>query len=223
MKFEDLRLIHGYPVQLQSMVMVEQSQRFSCRFVGCLPGHSILVTQPRVENGKRLRSGQKLIVRMMVANGIYSFATSIESVVNIPFPILHLAYPDHANFKQIRSATRVDVRLPIRVRNLTSLEEREGEGIIADISTTGARIEIRSDVVGVGDQIAINATVTIGSLKRELAIQSIVRSRIERSTREYLENLPAVYGVEFKEADDDNQLILYGYVYSEIAKSLQPE
>ncbi len=222
MKFEDLKVAYGYPLQLQTRSAGGQPQRFGCRLVGCLPGQAILVTQPRMEKGPRLRSGQKIVLRMMVANGIGLCACTVESASNTPFPVLYLSYPASVNFKQIRGATRVDVQLPVQAINTSSLNDLQFEGVIADISISGARIEMREPIGEMGDTLSLTASVLIGTLPRSLLAQAVIRSRIERSTREYAENMPAVYGIEFSEDDADKLLVLHAYVYSEMAKTIQP-
>ncbi|TQV80141.1 flagellar brake protein [Exilibacterium tricleocarpae] len=220
MNFEDLRLPYGYPVQLETRSAGGQPQRLSCRLLGCLPGQWVLVTQPRLATGTRLRSGQKMVARMMVANGISLFACAIENAATVPVPMLCLSYPKAMNFKPIRGATRVDVQLPVDVVNSTSLNDMGMQGMVADISLSGARVEMIEPIGDIGDGLTLAAAVSIGRLERRLCLKAVIRSRIERSTREYAENLPAVYGIEFTEDDDDNLLVLHGYVFSELAKTL---
>ena len=89
MKFEDLKLGYGYPLQLQ--VQVEgQVQRATSKLVGCVPGQGLLIAPPR---GKaRLRSGQKIVVRIMVGNGICLFPALIQSVVTQPMPMMPMHF-----------------------------------------------------------------------------------------------------------------------------------
>ncbi len=214
MKFEDLKLGYGYPVQLQSQ-SEGQAQRCTSKIIGCVPGQGILMTPAR---GKaRLRSGQKIVVRIMVGNGICLFPAVIESVVAQPLPMMQLSYPKQVSFKEIRGATRVDVELAVSAQNLSSLPERSSDGMIADISTSGARLEVADPIGEVGDELTLKGVVNVGPIQRELDIGAVIRSRIERSTREVEENLPAVYGVEFTEQDEDKLLLLYAFVYSELA------
>lgn len=214
MKFEDLKLGYGYPLQLQVQVEGEV-QRATSKLIGCVPDQGLLIAPPR---GKaRLRGGQKVVVRIMVGNGICLFPALIQSVVTQPMPMMQLSYPKQINFKEIRGATRVDVKVPIQALNMSSLPEKSSEGVIADISTSGARLEVSEPVGDVGDELLLKGIVNVGPIQRELDIHGVIRSRIERSTREIEENLPAVYGIEFTESDEDKLLLLYAFVYSELA------
>lgn len=214
MKFEDYKLPYGYPLQLQAADA--ETTNITARLIGCVPGRTIMVSQPR---GSRFRTGQKIVARIMVSNGICLFSTVLESTVNLPVPMLCLAYPKKVQFKEIRGAARVDVNLDVDATNISALEEKKAQGKISDISLSGAKIELEEALAEVGEELQLVVTVNVANLARELSLKSQVRSRVERSTREYEEGLPAVYGIEFVENDEDQLLGLYAYVYSSMAQS----
>jgi len=217
MKFEELKLNYGYPLQLQTTNLAGQPERYSCRLIGCLPGRSILVSVPKV-GGKlvRFRTGQKIVVRLMVDNGIGVFVVLVDVQTADPYPILHISYPDNVSFKGIRSATRVGVDLPMALTNISTPASGAISGLISDISISGARIEL-TDVVGaIGDTVEIVAQVEIQSVKRELKVQGIIRSRVE-ATEHQDPGFPVSYGLQFTESNEEQLLILYAYVYSQMA------
>lgn len=217
MKFEELKLNYGYPLQLQTTNVAGQPERYSCRLIGCLPGRSILMSVPKV-GGKlvKFRSGQKIVIRLMVDNGIGVFVSVVDVQTADPYPILHVSYPDNVSFKGIRSATRVGVDLPMELENITTPATGKTPGLISDISISGARIEL-SDAVGViGDTVELTAQVEIQSVKRELKVQGIIRSRVE-STEHQDPGFPVSYGLQFTETNEEQLLIMYAYVYSQMA------
>lgn len=222
MKFEDLKLTYGYPLQLQLNNSAGQPERFSCRLIGCMPGRSILLSVPRA-SGKllRFRAGQKMVVRMMIDNGIGIFASIVEAQTAEPYPILHVSYPEQVSFKGIRGATRVNVDLAIQVKNLSAINEEMVRGVIADISISGARMELPEPIGEIGDKIRVSARVSVLDMERDLMVEAIIRSRLERSTQETDKNLPAVYGVEFTEEDEERRLLLCAYVFGQIVDDQQ--
>jgi hypothetical protein len=223
MKFEDLKLTYGYPLQLQANTS-GQPERFSCRLIGCLPGRSILLSVPRVA-GKyvRFRPGQKLVARLMVGNGVGLFACTVETLTSEPYPILFVTYPDSVSFKGIRGATRVGVEVAVDVDNLTSANEQSVSGIISDISSSGARMEMARAVGSIGDTICVRGSIEVLGIARDLRIEAVIRSRVELGAQEVDENLPAIYGIEFVEKDEDRRLLLYAYVFSQIAQDDQAQ
>lgn len=213
MKFEEIKLAPGYPLQLQTSSVDGEVKRVNSRYLGALPGKYLLVTPPA---NTRFRTGQKLAVRAMVANGIAMLSTTVETTVNTPVSMLCLSYPAAINFKEIRGATRVTVNLEASVTNISEVTGSSVAGQIADVSTTGAKIELKDVVGDVGQELELKAQVTIGNIQRTMLLKAVIRARIDRSTKELDEEFPAVYGIEFKGTDEENQLLLHAYVYREM-------
>lgn len=223
MTFDDLKLLPGYPLQVQVQTSTGVSERYPCRYIGAVPGRALILSVPRV-NGRflRLRPGQSVVARMMVANGVGVFSCAVESQVNDPYPLLHLEYPEEVGFKGIRQSTRVEVNLPVSVLNHDSLEATLMEGSVADISLSGARLELAEVLGEMGDKIQLSARVTVAGISRDLKIEATIRSRVERSTQEREQKVPVVYGVEFIESDEEQRLLLAAYVFSRIADDQLP-
>lgn len=223
MNFDALKLPHGASLQVQVINSAGQTEQYSSRFVGVLSETSLILTLPRAA-GKfaRFRPGQRLAVRMIVANGVGLFATVVEAQINEPFPLLFVSYPESVTFKGIRKATRVAVNLPVSVDNISSLHGASCAGHMVDVSVSGARLELKEALAGIGDEVIVKARVPVGELEFDWAIKSVIRSRIKRSTQEQVQEFPAVYGIEFIEKNPEALLILYGYVYSQIVADQTP-
>lgn len=217
MKFEELKLAYGYPLQLQTTNPAGQPERFSCRLIGCLPGRSLLLSVPK-QGGKlvKFRAGQKIVVRLMIDNGIGIFAGVVESLTLDPYPILHLSFPDSVTFKGIRSATRVVVNEKVTVSN-TSIESITSVvGVISDISISGARVELSEEIAEIGDTLELKALVDIRELRRELILIGVVRSRVD-PTDNHLDGVLVSYGVEFTLQTEEQRLLMYTYVFNQMA------
>lgn len=215
MKFEDMKLIYGYPLQLQTSNSAGQPERFSCRLIGCLPGRSILLSVPKLA-GKlaRFRPGQKVVARLMVDNGIGIFVSVVEAQTAEPYPILHIGYPDNVSFKGIRGATRVAIDEPVQILNLTAANNEIITGSVVDVSVTGARLEAASEFGEIGNKIQVTMRVGVANIVRDLTLEAIIRSRGEVDPQ-YSDSAVA-YGVEFIEPEEDRRLLLYAYVYAQI-------
>ena len=215
MKFEELKLTYGYPLQLQTATLSGQPERFSCRLIGCLPGRSILLSVPK-QAGKlvRLRTGQKVVARFMIDNGIGIFAAIVESQSSDPYPILHLSYPESITFKGIRGATRVGVHEPLEAVNASHGDNLKSTGFIADMSISGARVELQNEIAEIGDTLECRSEVHICDIRRELILKGIVRSRVEPSDN-LGDSVLVSYGIEFIDQPEDERLVIYAYVFSQ--------
>jgi hypothetical protein len=217
MKFEELKLTYGYPLQLQTSTLSGQPERFSCRLIGCLPGRSVLLSVPK-QAGKlaKFKVGQKIVVRLMIDNGIGIFASLVESQTQDPYPILHLSYPESVTFKGIRGATRVAVREKIEVTNISVEAKLKVSGFISDMSISGTRIELGDDIAEIGDTLELRAQVDIRDVKRELILTGVIRSRVD-PTDNLSEGVLVSYGLEFANQPDEQRLVMYAYVFNQMA------
>ena len=217
MKFEDMKLIYGYPMQLQSSNANGQPERYSCRLIGCLPGRAILLSVPKMA-GKlvKFRTGQKVVARLMVDNGIGIFASTVETQTVDPYPILHITYPDTVSFKGIRGATRVAVDQSVEVSNTIVISDKIISATVVDISVTGARIECGEEIGSVGDSIQLTMQLHVANMVRELTLDAIVRSKVDVGAQEGYINGMVAYGVEFINPDEERRLVLYAFVYAQI-------
>jgi hypothetical protein len=216
MKFEELKLTYGYPLQLQTATLGGQPERFTCRLIGCLPGRSLLFSVPK-QAGKlvKFRAGQKIVVRLMIDNGIGIFAGIVESQTQDPYPILHLSYPESITFKGIRGATRIAVRERIEVTNMSAETRRNVSGFISDMSISGTRIELGDDIAEIGDTLELRAQVDIREVKKELILTGVIRSRVD-PTDNLGEGVLVSYGLEFIKQSDEQRLVMYAYVFNEM-------
>ncbi len=217
MKFEELKLTYGYPLQLQTASLAGQPERYSCRLIGCLPGRSILLSVPK-QGGKliKFRAGQKIVVRLMIDNGIGIFACIVESQTQDPYPILHLSYPETVTFKGIRGATRVAVRENIEATNMSMESKILASGFICDMSISGTRIELSDDIAEIGDTLELRANVNIRDVKRDLILTGVIRSRVD-PTDNLAEGVLVSYGLEFTNQAEEHRLIMYAYVFNQMA------
>lgn len=217
MKFEELKLTYGYPLQLQTATVGGQPERFSCRLIGCLPGRSILLSVPKqAAKLVKFRAGQKIVVRLMIDNGIGIFAGIVESQTQDPYPILHLSYPETVTFKGIRGATRVAVRERIEVTNISLESKITASGFISDMSISGTRIELSDDIAEIGDMLELKAQVDIRDVQRELILIGVIRSRVD-PTDNLGDGVLVSYGLEFVMQPDDQRLVMYAYVFNQMA------
>ncbi|ACE85607.1 flagellar brake protein [Cellvibrio japonicus] len=217
MRFEELKLTYGYPLQLQTTNLAGQPERYSCRLIGCLPGRSILVSVPKSAGRViRFRNGQKIVLRFMIDNGIGVFISQVEVQTADPYPILHISYPENVSFKGIRSAVRVSVDLIADVFCRAIPDVLPLTVRIADMSITGARIDAvhhEGDAWGIGTLLELTALVNINGIERTLELSGIIRSLVEPPDDE---RHHVGYGVEFVDLGEEQRLTLYAYVFGQI-------
>ena len=219
MNFDELRLTSGTVIQLQ--FIDDSRDRYPSRLMGHLEGRSILVTHPVLEGRLlRIRNGQRVIARAMTSSAAMAFTTHVEALCSMPYPYLHLTYPDSVSMNRIRCSPRIPVSMDVSLTNLSEVP-RSGEkpARLLDISPTGARLEANVDSVNVGDEISLEGLFRLSDIERTVNLSGLVRARIAdtgslsgaASVRDR-----AAYGVEFLSISEDIRLFLHAFVYQQM-------
>ncbi|MGN0920926.1 MAG: flagellar brake protein [Cellvibrio sp.] len=212
MKFESLKLAYGYTLQLQTENVAGLPERFSCQLVGCLPDRSVLVTVPKKAGQLlRFRSGQKVVIRFIVDNGVGVFVSQVETQSADPYPLLHLIYPEKVTFKAIRNSVRVRTNLSAKIAS--SNGDEAVAVTIVDISETGCRIVADHLELEESSPASLQLTINVQSISRVLNVACIVRSKLTDSGGDQV-----VLGIEFdySNLNEETKLALLAFVYAEI-------
>lgn len=179
---------------------------FECVLVGCIPNECIMVTAPSSGLFPKVVQGQRVLIRIKLPSGVALFPTTILFIGELPTLIVYCDYPRDIKFKLVRAA-RVNVALPVLCNNLTMSNKSAVTGKIADISTTGARIDMFEPLGVPGNIIEMKGKFSVGGITRVVGIQSIIRAIIPSKDG-------ASYGVEFFEKDEDKLIILMGFIFN---------
>jgi len=213
-----LQLKVGDVIQVQ--LSAEQNDaRSMARVIGYLPGVSLLIGTPR-SNGSTLlmREGQLLILRLLTGNTVYGFESRVLRVCNLPFPYLHVAYPREFASAVVRKAQRASTNIIASVDNpeRASSTKEPFPVVISDLSVAGASLLGSQPVGDVGDAVMIRTKLVVGGIERYLSLAAVIRG-IRPLEEQGGESARYRNGVEFQMLDPDDQLVLHGFVYEQIA------
>ncbi|SMF60266.1 PilZ domain-containing protein [Alteromonadaceae bacterium Bs31] len=203
---DQLQLKFGQLLQIQQYMSAEK-KLYDCTFVGGVPGQTLIISMPESGEFPDLHEGDKIAIRVKTASGVAAFPTVVLYLAEIPLYMVYLDYPSDIQFKQIRSATRVNVALPVLASNSKRPELRSVVGRISDISTTGAHLFFEQDVGDIGDQVQLKGKFAVAGIRRTLVLTVLVRAKQSQASE-------FEYGVEFIEQDEEIMLVLFGFVYS---------
>jgi len=220
MEYRDLKLRVGESLQLQPRDG-EEGRRMHVRVIGYVPGKSLLVTTPQV-GGKVMiiREGQPFVVRMLVGNKVVGFATQVLRSCAVPYPYLHLSYPDEMEQIIVRKAQRVRVKLFASVKNCNpDLQSDKGVSVtVSDISISGAMVMSGKQFGEVGDEVLLTCAIKIAGAEKLLSIPAVVRNiNVEQDEEEGVDRF--YHGLEFNIKDQQDTFALHGYVYEQIVKA----
>ncbi len=217
----ELVLNAGDALQLQfyPQTASDREERYYVRVIGYLSGKSIIATAP-VLDGKLmlLREGQQFTVRLISGNSVQAFMSSLLKKTTAPYPYIHLSYPQTLESKIIRKAQRINTNIISSVQNLEPGKEsvKTKSSALNDLSSAGALIVSADDLGEVGDMISVSVKLTVAETDEYLNISAIIRRCLDK-TEEDDKNR---YGIEFQIADEREKLVIHGFVYEQLAKSM---
>ncbi len=209
-KFEELDVKMGQIVQVLPK-SGSKKEFFDVMLIGVIPGECLIIGAPETGIFPRVKEGDHLVFRIMLADGIALFSTVILFLSEMPMFMAYADYPKDIKFKQVRKASRVSVSLPVLSSNHTTGVQSGVAGRIIDISTAGAGLEVYEDLGKTGDEVIIKGKFEVNSIQRLLSVKAVIRARKKRADDTIL------YGMEFSGGDEDDLLVLFGYIFNAMA------
>lgn len=209
---QEFKLQPGDTLQL---TLFGDETRHLVKVIGYLAGQSLLISTPRIKGqAMLLREDQRVTVRLLSGGSVFAFETQILRASLTPYPYLHLVYPKEFESTVVRKAQRTSAHVIASVENTHSELPQPQPAIIADMSTAGAMLESKSPFGKPGDNIVISAKFVVGNIERYISVGALIRNVREKAGSEH----PVFqHGVEFQLLSTEEQLVLHGFVYEQIA------
>ncbi len=214
MKQKTLKILVGDILQLQK-AGDDTSERYASTVIGFVPGKSLLVTTPMVNDKSVLvREGQQFTVRMIQGSHIQGFVARVIHNAMAPYPYIHLSFPQEVEYIQIRNADRTDADIPVVTRDIKLPDQKDNwkSASIKDISASGARLESMSKIGKKDDTLLLRFKLQICSKEEEMELQTIIRNVDEPSDVDADEWGVYVFGAQFKDPGRLEQVLLQNYV-----------
>jgi c-di-GMP-binding flagellar brake protein YcgR len=218
MKQQTLRILVGDKLQLQK-VDAESGERYSSTVIGFVPGESLLITAPLVNDKPILvKEGQQFAVRMLQGSYIQGFVAKVMHNALAPYPYLHLSFPEDVERKEIRNADRVETDVPILVRNSKLPDEQDNwkQASIKDISATGSKLESMSKIGEKGDIMVLKFKLLICGQDEEMELQTRIMSLEEPDDVGADEWGIYTYGTKFEEHGRLERVLIQNYVLEQL-------
>ena len=207
LSFEDMGLRVG--AWLTMRAAQGDGTRHRVELIGAVRGKSFLVTLPLVNGmGLWLQQGQQFVFHAVEGMHAYGFTCDVLRARNNPVPYVHFSYPSRIDARQVRSAYRVKLRLPVVVHS----KNGQHDALVQDLSMSGASLEVADAIWQDDEQVNLILPVELQEVSSQLTLAAVVRNRIAAkpggATR---------YGVEFAGLPQNEALLLHYYIDHAIA------
>lgn len=209
---DQLQLHIGDRLQLDIATGESRSQYYTL-LIGYVPGHSVLVRTPMVQNlPVPIREGEPVLVRSLSGQHASSFESTVTRVCRSPFPYLHLAYPRSVSQTQIRDAIRVRVNLAGTALMPDCADSDLPNPIaIADLSVSGALLESHTALGEAGGKVELAFKFTVQPNNYEVRLSTSADIQSVRKSRQGNDEI-FVHGVRFRHLHTTESLLLQSFI-----------
>jgi len=213
MHVEELGLAVGDKMQIQ--IGDNDEQRYPVSFIGIQPGGSVIISAPKSGKDKIifLREGQNITLRFMVKNVVSGFSSRVKITRGQPYPYLHLDIPDDIQTVEVRKEVRVETDISATLINKTH-ESPALTTKILNMSCSGMRVVSSTKLAKLNNKVNITMPLIIHNVER------LVTMDCEVSYVKDDEEPENVYGLNIDDIDEDDELVLRGYIYQELLRGL---
>jgi c-di-GMP-binding flagellar brake protein YcgR len=193
--FAELNLKTGQPMQLQHMRIAHA--RLHAMLIGYLAQKSVLVTTPpmnRANDGFEIVEGDQFVCRAFAGRHAFAFQTLVLRTVNLPYPHLHLHYPEKIEAVVIRKANRVPMKRAVSLIKSGADGEASEAATLLDLSLTGAGLATNAEIAAASE--TLDLIVPDGEQQPGTRLKAVIRK--VRSAESGADATPQFhYGLEF--------------------------
>ena len=217
-EFEEMKLPVSSRLQLQT-VSEQATERYPAKYLGHIKGVSLLVTAPIVDDKLLfIREGQAFIVRAFTGKTAFGFTASVIRACNVPTPYLHLTYPKQLQGVEIRTAKRLAVNIPATSQALALTDAQALPCLLINVSPTGALVAAAHELGTIGDSIRVAFRIKLGPIDGSIETTGIIRSITPQA--DAIDKAFCVHhGVQFKELQQPDILLLHSLAYQKMVES----
>jgi len=210
-----LKLAIGDVVQLQDFS--SEKQRHYVKLIGYLNKKSVLVSHPmRDEKMLFVKKGESFLVRGFCGTKTFEFTTDVINVCLAPFPYLHLSFPYQISTLNMRGAMRIKVRLVCSVKRKHT--EQATTGTIDDMSISGARVQSKTEIGKLGDEVEVSFRLPLDGGEQLLMVPAVIRNIVSEAEGFFGEQV-MLSGLEFLPTEGNDRNSLNYFIYKNLVES----
>lgn len=219
--FDAMNLKVGDRLQIQPPINLS-TERCNVRVVGFVPQQSLLLTAPLNSSGARLDliERDQLVIRVFSSQNAFAFACDVLRSCKLPYPYLHVSFPQSVQGTVVRKAPRVKTKIIAQVQ-----PDRAGAvaapAVISNISANGALLDGRRNLADLGDTVQMKFQIKLHNVDIPLILRATVRAVFGEETPAVGAVPLAHFGLEFAELQPQDQMVLQSMVYQQMIERPQ--
>lgn len=213
-EFEDMNLQVGVRLQIMASNATNPTVHYTT-LIGFSAGEYLLLKIP--QESAAMHQGDCVIIRVFSGVSVFTFGSTIESVVTAPRAFMLLAFPTTIQKVGLRKAVRVKANLPVKIKSPQDPANFK-IATLSDISLSGALVSTARPLGVSGDMIDIEFTLRDQASNRDVTITTTASIRsVQQSAGSTADGATfrTVYshGINFHDIGATDQVILQNFVY----------
>lgn len=219
--FDALQLQVGTRLQLTVTRDVKQVQLFSS-VIGWVKNEYLLLQIPM--DGAQpfpLREGDRLTLRVFSGVQVCWFHVTALRLVVHPYLYMHVSFPREIFGRQLRTALRVRVNLPV---HLSMPGNAEGiSATMRNVSISGASLETTQSIPETVDKLRLRFELQTGADMPAMHIETsaALRNRATNPVNDPANPYVHTYGIQFLDLDATHKLALQNLIYETLMTDRQ--
>jgi len=221
----DFKVKLGDHIQLQ-FIPEGGRERLNAKVIGHSPVKSLIITAPRVGGSTPLlREGQYFVIRMLQGSKVYGFESSVLKYYTTPYPHVHLSQPNSVECIVVRGSRRVNTQHVVSVQKIGS--EQQVSATMINTSVSGTLLQADIPLGQLDSKLDISVELTVAGFKKYIRITGTIRNvstpedRYDPDDTKNETDNSYRYGMEFLDLDEEDKLVLHGYVYEQIVSQIE--
>lgn len=219
-RFDALNLQVGGKLQLVATRDIKQVHQFS-HLIGYLKDEYLLLQIPNDSATLfPIHEGEKLTVRLFSGVRVCWFDTIVVRIFPHPYSFMHVSFPDEVYGTSLRTAVRVKVNIPAKVRLSGSSPVGDELDVgLQDLSIAGARVKATSEIPESAELIDLDFSISLqgGAFAVGVSTKAKIQTRSAQIQPDPANPYVYTYGVQFQDLEVTHRLALQNLIYETLA------
>lgn len=183
--------------------------KIKCTMVGMQVGEYLILRPPRSMAVKLFQIGKspKVVVRYLFSGRVFGFESAMIGANLDPVGLIFLSYPKVVSEHNLRVAPRLECNLPVKIM----LNANEISGTILDVSPTGCRASITTEMLQASatDRPAMESPIKIYLQLPDETVALVLIGAVKNVEQDANR---IAFGIAFKDIGDDARRQITNYL-----------
>jgi len=201
-----------------SLLLVASNVRYAARFLGVIPGKSVMfILEDNGIDTTLFFRDSNIFCEFNLDNKVVVFSGKLKQINNAIFPCLHLDYPERVVERDVSRDIRLNFDLEVLLRNkLSAFDQGFISGRMRSLSKGGMLVGTIVPMGFIGDEIEVR--MALSGLGREVNLNLKARIRHERQRVDAGGQYQFYYGLKFVNISSEDLICIKAFLFDSLVR-----